>query len=169
MELGILPLHGRPLHPQTQGKEERFNRSLTRELLNGRTFADMAEADSAFQAYRDFYNNERPHCALGLDTPASRYARSPREYTETAEAWTYPAGYELRKVRENGYISVHGHGYFFSEAFGGKEIAVCESGVSGRFNLYFRQFTVGQIDLDRRVFTFKKAYLTEGDPRPKDR
>ena len=169
MELGVLVLHGHPLHPQTQGKEERFNRTLTRELLNGRTFADMAEADSAFQAYRAFYNNERPHCALDLEVPAARYVRSPREYTETVEAWEYPAGYELRKVRENGYISVHGHGYFFSEAFGGKEIAVRESRVPGRFNLYFRQFTVGQIDLDRRVFTFKKPYLTEGDPRLGDR
>ena len=53
-----------------------------------------------------------------------------------------------------------------SEAFGNKQIAVRESskGIS-LLNLYFREFKIGQIDVDKRVFTYKKAYLIDGDPR----
>lgn len=57
-------------------------------------------------------------------------------------------------------------GYYLSEAFGGKTIAVKESNKGQHLiNLYFRQFRIGQIDIDKRVFTFKKAYLIENDPR----
>ena len=41
MELGILVLHGRPLHPQTQGKEERFNSSLKKECLRYVTIKEI--------------------------------------------------------------------------------------------------------------------------------
>ncbi len=44
MELGILTLHGRIFHPQTQGKEERFNGSLTREFLKYESFEDFEDA-----------------------------------------------------------------------------------------------------------------------------
>lgn len=73
MELGILTIHGRPRHPQTQGKEERFNRSFTRECLNGKQFRDLAHAQQCFDEYRKFYNGKRPHCALELEVPKSRY------------------------------------------------------------------------------------------------
>ncbi|MDD2283007.1 MAG: leucine zipper domain-containing protein [Eubacteriales bacterium] len=51
------------------------------------------------------------------------------------------------------------------EAFGGKEIAVRESHIPGSISLFYRQFRIDRIDVARRVFTLKKAYLIEGDPR----
>ena len=63
MELGVLTIHGRPLHPQTQGKEESFNRSMTKELLKHTSILDKADARRQFEQYRSFYNEERPHCA----------------------------------------------------------------------------------------------------------
>lgn len=165
MELGVLTLHGRIRHPQTQGKEESFNRSMKRELLNHTTFNDKLDAQRKFDEYRDFYNNERPHMALALDTPSERYTASKIAIPARIESWDYGTGYELRKVKQNGHISWRGQGYFLSEAFGGKTIAVRESRIPGNISLFFRKFRIGRIDVEKRVFTQKRAYLVDGDPR----
>ena len=165
MELGVLTLHGRALHPQTQGKEESFNRSMTKELLKYATIADQPDAQRQFDAYRDFYNNERPHHALDLDTPSQRYTPSLRAYPKRIRPWEYPPDHELRRVKKTSDFNHGGQGYFLSEAFAGKDIAVYPSHIRGCITLQFRQFKIGRIDLERRVFTFKRAYLIEGDPR----
>lgn len=165
MELGILTLHGRVRHPQTQGKEERFNRSFTRECLKGKTFFNKIHAQECFDEYRKFYNETRPHFALNLDVPAAHYKPSSKQMPEKIRAWDYSTEYQLCKVKETGYFHYKGQGFFLSEAFGGKTIAVRESHLPGQITLVFRQFKIGRIDLENRVYTLKKAYLLEGDPR----
>ena len=166
MELGILTLHGRIHHPQTQGKEEKFNSSLTRECLKYHKIKDQADAARIFAEYRDFYNNVRPHMALDLEVPSSRYVPSEREYPERIKEWEYSDELKVHKVKSSGYITIKGQGYFLSEAFGDKQIAFRESSKGAHLiNLYFRQFRIGQIDIEKRVFTFKRAYLINGDPR----
>jgi len=165
MELGILTLHGRPRHPQTQGKEERFNRSFTRECLKGKTFFDKVHAQSCFNEYRVFYNEVRPHFALDLDVPVKHYKPSSKMMPEKIEQWEYDSGYQLCKVKETGFFNYKGQGFFLSEAFGGKTIAVRESHLPGQITLVFRNFKIGRIDLDKRAYTLKRAYLIEGDPR----
>jgi len=95
MDLDILPIHGRIRHPQTQGKDESYNRALTRECLNQTAFEDQQDGQQKLDTYRKFYNEERPHHALGLDTPASRYQRSNRPYPGMITEWEYASG---RKV-----------------------------------------------------------------------
>lgn len=166
MELGILTLHGRILHPQTQGKEEKFNGSFTRECLRYHKIKDQANAARIFAEYREFYNNIRPHMALNLDVPSSRYRPSDRQYPSQIKEWEYAEDLKIHNVKSTGYITIQGQGYFLSEAFGNKQIATRESDKGAHLiNLYFRQFRIGQIDLDKRVFTFKRAYLINGDPR----
>lgn len=58
MDLGILTIHGRIHHPQTQGKEERYNRSMTRELLKQTTFKDFDDAWKKCAEYRRLYNEK---------------------------------------------------------------------------------------------------------------
>lgn len=161
MDLGILTIHGRIHHPQTQGKEERYNRSMTRELLKQTTFKDFDDAWKKCAEYRRFYNEKRPHCALNLETPA-------RKYTENPEAWEYGAEYKLVKVKSTGFFNHRGQGYFLSEAFGGKQIAVRESAKPDCITLVYRNFKIGRINVDKRVYEFKKIYLIEGDPRRKN-
>lgn len=165
MELGILTLHGRPRHPQTQGKEERFNRTFTRECLKGKIFSDKKHAQSSFDEYRTFYNEVRPHFALDLDVPSSHYQPSSRQMPKKIEKWEYGSEYQLCKVKETGYFNYKGQGFYLSEAFAGKTIAVRESHLPGQITLVFRQFKIGRIDIDDRVYTLRKAYLLEGDPR----
>ena len=166
MELGVLTIHGRARHPQTQGKEERFNGSFTRECLRLNEFSDQEDARRKFAEYRNFYNNVRPHHALGLDVPNSKYRKSPRKYPSRIESWEYSDVEEIHTIKETGYFSYRGQGYFLSEAFGGKRVAMREADEGhGLINLYFRQFIIGQINIEKRVFTFKRSYLIHGDPR----
>ena len=64
--------------PQTLGKDERFHRTLKAELLHQRAFLDLAHCQHHFDRWRDLYNLERPHDALALAVPATRYTPSPR-------------------------------------------------------------------------------------------
>lgn len=165
MELGVLTLHGRIRHPQTQGKEERFNRSFTRECLRRQEILDISHAQNVFDAYRSFYNEVRPHCALDLDVPKVHYRPSVLKLPEEVEPWEYGPEYKLCKVKDTGYFNYRGQGYFLSEAFAGKYIAIRESHLPGQITLVFRQFKIGRIDVDSRAYTQKRAYLLEDDPR----
>ncbi len=165
MDLGVLTIHGRGLHPQTQGKEERFNRSFKQEFLSLNSISNFEDAWKKFASYRHFYNEKRPHHSLNLDTPASRYIASPRLYPEKIGDWDYPVEYKLHKIKETGFLTYKGQGYFLSEAFGGKTIAIRESHRPDCITLCYRQFVIARLNLNKRVFEFKKIYLGEGDPR----
>ena len=165
MELGILPIHIRPKHPQTQGKDERFNRSFKDERLRFYIPGDLPDADRQRVEYRNFYNHERPHFALDLDVPAQHYTPSEREYIEKPGDWEYGAEYELRTIKKSGFLTYKGQGYFLSEAFGGKMIAIKPSSKDGFMNLFYRQFRIGRIDLKERALISRRCYLIENDPR----
>lgn len=170
MELGVLTLHGRAYHPQTQGKMERLNGSMKRELLSrldaGRL--GLAEVQSALDAYRAFYNAERPHEALGLDCPAAHYhpsARAYRAWTLASEDWDYPHGWRVRTVKHKGFVQFKGREIFFSEAFEGKRIALRESSKPGCVTLHFREFKLGRYNYEEGRYEKRGIWLADGDPR----
>lgn len=82
MQVGVSVSHGRAYHPQTQGKEERFQRTLKAELLRERSFCDVLECQRQFDPWRREYNHERPPEALGLAVPSRRYQASARRFPE---------------------------------------------------------------------------------------
>jgi transposase InsO family protein len=109
IRLGIRVSHSAPYHPQTNGKIERFHRSLKTELLAGRSFTDLAHAQAAFERWRSIYNHERPHDALGMTTPAARYRLSARCYRESLPAIEYPSGDTVVVVKHNGEANFKGY------------------------------------------------------------
>src|SRR5207253_2954749 len=123
IRLGIRVLHGRPYHPQTQGKEERFHRTLKFELLRHCSFASLEHCQREFVRFRDRYNLLRPHDALGLLTPASRYQPSPIRFPENLPAIDYPPGLEVRKVCE-GWLSYRGKAFRVTKALHGLPLAL---------------------------------------------
>lgn len=169
MDHAVLPIHIRPRHPQTQGKNERFNGSFKQERLKFYTPYDLEDADRQRAEYRDFYNNVRPHHALGLDVPAQHYEPSKREYREEPTEWEYGSECKLRKIKNSGYLTYEGHGYFLSEAFAGRIVAVKPSSTEGFMNLHYRQFRIGRINQTERTVVSRKCYLLEGDPRGQGR
>ena len=68
-ELGIKHRYTRPYRPQTNGKVERFWRTLNEDLLEGTTFETVAELKEELALYLLYYNTERPHQGLGGKTP----------------------------------------------------------------------------------------------------
>jgi transposase InsO family protein len=147
LRLGITVSHGRPYHPQTQGKEERFHRTLKAELLAGETFADLAAAQAAFDRWRLSYNQERPHEALDLATPGSRYVPSPRPYPETLPAIEYGPDDAVRKVQYDGEVHFAGRVSRVSKAFRGERVAVRPTPTDGVWAVYFATHRIAQIDL----------------------
>lgn len=167
MERGVLVIHGRIKHPQTQGKQERMNQTFRKGCIRGQLYKNLRDAQSHFDAFRDFYNNRRPHTSLMLETPASQYTSSLRKYPRRIRSWDYGEGLELRRIKSSGYLTYGGQGYFLSEALGNKIVAVRETKLDGNsiLTLYFRQFIIGKIDVNKQVFLMKRAYLIHNDPR----
>ena len=155
MDLNIQPVHGRPLHPQTQGKEERFNGSQTREMLNHTDMADLAEAQKKLDEYREYYNQERPHEALAMKTPSEVYQPSTTPYPEKIAAWDYTVGH-IRKIKSTGFLTFEGQGYFLSEAFGDKVIAVVPTEEDGICHIVYRNYCVACIDQKERCIISRK-------------
>ncbi len=147
IRLGIAVSHGRPYHPQTQGKDERFHRTLEAELLRGRTFQDLDCCQRELDSWRDRYNLQRPHQALGLATPASRYQISPRAFPETLPPIEYGPDDLVRKVQAKGEISFRRKLFKVGKAFKGYPVALRPTLQAGLFEVYFCQQNIGQIDL----------------------
>jgi transposase InsO family protein len=147
MRLGVRVTHGRPLHPQTQGKDERFHRTLKVELLNNRTFRDLPECQHAFDHWRHIYNHERPHEALALATPAERYCASPRPFPEALPPIEYADGDIVRKVDANGHISFQARRLSIGKAFRSHPVALRPTGEDGVFSIHFGAHWVATLDL----------------------
>lgn len=151
MRLGIGISHGRPFHPQTQGKTERFHRTLKAELLAGRRFRDLADAQQHFDRWRHRYNFTRPHEALGHQPPGRRYRPSPRPFPESLPPIEYPAGLAVRRVQRDGRISYLGRQTFVSHAFDGQPVALRPTDEDGVVEVLFCNFTVVTLDLRNRA------------------
>ena len=155
MQLGILPIHGRPLHPQTQGKEERFHRTLKEDVLKRRALADLLQAQTVFDAYRAEFNQERPHAALGYDVPDRHYTPSPRPLPGSWGEPEYDAGLTLRRVNSKGYLSIQGRRYYLSEAMIGKCVEL-RFRPDNLVDLCYGPFRIASIDLSERLFRSRK-------------
>lgn len=149
IEQGVAPWHSPPYYPQNHGKNERFNRTLNAELLEGRLFADLDDAQRAFDAWRHRYNHHRPHDALGLAVPADRYQLSPRPFQATVELFAYGPGDIVRRVDQHGSISFQTRRLKASKALVGKDVALRPTAKDGVFDLVFRHISVRSIDLHR--------------------
>ena len=135
---GIRVSHSAPYHPQTNGKLERFHRSLEAEVLAGRSFADLDTAQCAFDRWRGVYNCERPHEALGLSTPVQHYQPSRIAYRETLPPIEYPATDQVLTVGWNGFVKFQGRSIRLSNALHRLPIGVRpDPAQDGCFDVYF--------------------------------
>lgn len=148
IEHGVAPWHSPPFHPQNHGKNERFNRTLKAELLDGRTFDDLAQAQRAFDAWRHHYNHRRPHDALGLAVPADRYRASPRRFSPKVQPFEYAPDDAVRLVDTSARISFRGKTLKASKALIGKHVAMRPTERDSVFSLVFRHVPIKSIDLN---------------------
>lgn len=149
VRLGIRISFSRIRHPQTNGKDERFHRTLKLELLKEHYFKDIPDAQSHFDRWREEYNHERPHEALNMKPPVSRYELSNRKYPDVLPDIEYPDCSLIRQVNKAGNISFNNKKYFISESLNGLPVALREK-EEGGFDIYF---------MHQKIFTINYTKL----------
>jgi transposase InsO family protein len=146
IRLGIRLSNSRPYHPQTNGKDERFHRSLKLEVLSNRSFIDTHEVQAEFDRWREIYNIERPHQGIDMATPIMRYWPSARAMPEALPPIEYGPNDEVLRVGWNGKVKFKAHVLRVSSALHKLDIAVRPSSkIADAFDFYF---------LHHRLMTF---------------
>jgi len=146
MRQDIEVIHGRPYHPQGRGKLERFHRTLKLECLQGRQFSSFKETQSNFDPWRTTYNHDRPHEALELDVPASRYVASERSFQEASGPYQYSSRFQTRRPNNGGQFKFKGSVYRISEIFNDHPVGLSQTGAAGIWDVYYCRFLVGRLD-----------------------
>ena len=148
MCLDVLPIHGRIKHPQTQGKIERFHRSMKEELLNHKNFENADAANAALQEWRYKYNYIRPHEALGMKCPGEVYTPSSRAYREEISRWEYGGQYHVLKVNSWGYVRFHRFQVYLSETMIDEYVEFRPSPDGESFYACFRNFRIAEFSTE---------------------
>lgn len=130
-ESGIKHLLTAPRSPTTTGKVERFHKTLRREFLDGKVFADLDAAQGAIDRWVQEYNHDRPHQGIGMVAPFERFRLADTEPFE-APVLEQSAPSATRVVDRNGKISFAGHAYPVGVWLAGETVAVSvDDGIVG--------------------------------------
>jgi len=143
-------------HPQTQGKVERFHGSLQR-ALELRGTLDLSP-QAWLDAYRWEHNHVRPHEALGMKTPASRWRPSAKSYDPRPPKWEYPAGAHVVKVDDEGRINLAGRRWKIGKAFIGEWVQMVT--VESRRQIYYCSTLIRELDLENHRATAVARWLS---------
>ena len=132
-------------HPQTQGKVERFHRTLKARTKHRGAPTTMGEWQRWAVGFRYEYNHERPHEALGMKTPGEVYrAVNLRAYQEEPRGWEYSGG-TVKRLNAQGLLYYRQQNYFVSEALATELVRVDE--LDGKLLVTFRHMTVREIEV----------------------
>ena len=148
MDLGIKVSHSRPYHPQTQGKDERFHRTLKAEVLSRQDFSCLKHCQKAFDEWVNIYNYVRPHDGLNLEVPATRYTVSDRPYQGSNTNYEYSEEDIVRKINRSNTISYKSQKCFLGEAFAGRWVAVKRTIQKQNYEIYYRHQHIAKLCLD---------------------
>lgn len=149
LKLGIRHDRIDPSSPQQNGRHERMHRTLKAETTRPPETTFEAQ-QHRFDAFRYVFNQERPHEALGMDTPADHYQSSTRNMPGALPQPEYLGHMEVRRVGSNGSFKFKGHVLFLSETLSGEHIALDEID-NGIWSIYFANLLLGR--LNERTFT----------------
>lgn len=152
LALGIDLERGRPGCPQDNGAHERLHLDIARELEAAR----LGEEQAVLDTWRETFNEERPHEALGMRCPTEVYTRSPRAYNGPIDDLNYPGMRPLR-VTNAGCINLREQWIFISSALAGWSIGL-EAISEAIWNVWFGRMRLGQIDT--QTMSFKSAEPT---------
>lgn len=147
VRLGIRLGHSTPYHPQTQGKDERFHRTLKLELLGRYGFNSINECQVGFDRWREEYNLIRPHHALGQLPPVTRYTASARQFPDVLPPVEYDLEDQVRSVRNSGRIKYEGGEHFIGEGLRGQSVAVRPTSKDGFVDVFYCKQKVRTLDL----------------------
>jgi transposase InsO family protein len=144
VRLGILPERITPSSPWENGSHERMHRTLKHEATDPPQ-ANKQRQQKSFGAFRNEFNHERPHEALGMKPPAAFYAPSPRSYPRRLPELEYPTTHLLRRVSDIGVVSWCGERVFLTSVLAGEVIGLSQVSET-RWMVYFGPLLLGALD-----------------------
>ena len=159
MKQGIGLHWGRIRHPQTQGKVERFHGELQRAFE--RRQPGLETIGEWLRAYRWEHNHLRPHEALGMATPATRWQASPRRFNACPQPWEYPAGAHVLKVDSQGKITVGDRNWQISAALSGERVQLVR--IDERVLVFYCRTLLRELDLASQRSTIVDRWLTDSN------
>lgn len=127
MKLGIRIERIEPGHPEQNGRHERMHLTLKQATTRPAATNILAQQEK-FDSFREEYNQDRPHEALGMETPNSVYTNSERIFPEALPEPEYPFHDETRIVRPNGQVVMHrrSESFYLAQVFAGETIGLRE-------------------------------------------
>ena len=143
-EQGIRLIYGRVCNPQTQGKVERFHRTLGGELRHRGLPRRGAEWPPLLAEVRHDYNQRRPHEALGMRRPSELYQPSRQPYQERPPQWEYPSGSEVKRLNRQGMWEDGGRRWFVCQALAGQAVRI--ERVEAKVRVSYRHMYIREID-----------------------
>jgi len=155
MRQGIALHWSRVRHPQTQGKVERFHGELQRALARRRVL--VPDVQVWLDEFRWEHNHVRPHEALGMETPASRWRPSLRRYDPNPAPWEYPPGARVLKVDSQGKLTLRGRNWKISSALAGEWVQVVP--IEQRMLVYYCTTLIREIDLTNQCSTMVEHWF----------
>lgn len=133
-------------HPQTQGKVERFHRTLKHALRHHGQPKTLDGFVLALSDFRQEYNHIRPHESLEMATPSEYYQPSQKIYNPNPEEWEYPEGSVIKKLNTRGWLGNSRKRYFVCEALAEKKVRVEQ--IDNKLIVSYRQMYIREIDME---------------------
>jgi putative transposase len=144
--LGIDLERGRPGHPQDNGGHERLHRDIAQELEP----LGQGATPEALELWREEFNRERPHQALGMRCPAELYRDSSRVYSAVEVQLSYP-GMATRLVDKNGKLSWKDQRIFLTSSLAGWQVGLQRT-ENGQLEIWFGRLLLGHLDAQELDF-----------------
>lgn len=145
IKLGIYPELIEPGKPHQNGIHERMHRTLKQEATIP-PGSSLRGQQRKFDRFREEFNKERPHEALGMKRPAWVYQRASREMPKKIEPYDYPGHLLVRRVSRGGTIRVFHNQVFVSNTLQEDYVGLEEVG-EGVYDLYFCFYQIGRYEL----------------------
>jgi transposase InsO family protein len=145
ISLGIEVQFTRPGCPQDNGCHERMHRTMKAECCRPASVNRWAQ-QQRFDRWRKVFNEQRPHEALGMRTPAEVYQASARRLDERIKPDLYSPGVETMKVGASGFIALNGSNCYVGESFGGVHVALDRDETTGLIHVRYANVKLGCLE-----------------------
>jgi putative transposase len=152
IKAGVTPIWITPGKPQENGRHERMHGTMQSHLGNPAANSKQ-QLKTKLKEFQEYYNEERPHAALGQIPPVRIYTSSEREWKGRFQSPEYGEEYEKRKVQKCGRIRINGEKIFIGETFYQEYVGILE-GEEG-LSVYYGNVLLGVINKKNKL-TFKR-------------
>ncbi len=132
-------------HPQTQGKVERFHRTLNEYICHHGRPKTIDRWKEFLEFFLYEYNHVRPHEALDMNTPNTHYLPSRKTYTPNPQRWEYPVGAVVSELNGQGCLTYKQRRYFVSEALENQQVRIEQ--IDKKLIVSYRHMYIREIDI----------------------